>query len=405
MNARKLIALFLMAGVMVIDGYDLNSMALAMPAIAGEMGLQQTDFAWALSAVLLGLGAGAFLIAPLGDRFGRKPIIVAGALGVAATTAATALSTDVMHFAFWRLLTGLALGACLANVSALSSEVAPEGKRSTVMAVVSAGIAVGAMLGGFTAPEVIRAWGWQGMFFIPAGIALVLGIGLAFLLDDDRPAPAAVKAKVPLVELFRPPLVFPMALFAAAYMTNAIALYMLTSWTVRILPPELFGPDLPKRLLGLMQGAGLPVSILLAWLLDRWKPGTTLALGYAIIAAAFALIFVTPATVLTWTILLMIAGGGIAGIHGALMALSPKLFPSNVLSSAIGTAVAVSRIGAIAAPIFGAKLIEYGITPNGYFGVLIVPAAVCGLIILLVPNVIRRTKAHYEGNPPALDPV
>lgn len=404
MISRRLVALILMAGVMVIDGYDLNAMALALRWLAPEMGLQPTDFAIVQSMDLLGLGAGAFLIAPLGDRIGRKPLIVWGVLGIAVATAATTMATEVSHFAFWRLLTGLALGACLANVSALSSEVAPEGKRSTVMAVVSAGIALGAMLAGFTAPELVDLGGWQMLFFLPAGIALLLAIGLAFVLDGGKPA-AASAAKVPLIELARPPLVFPMALFAAVYMINAVALYMLVRWTAILLPEDIFGPDLPSRLQGLMQGAGLPVSILLALLLDRWKPGMTLAIGYAIVAAAFALLFATPATVLGWSILLMVAGGGIAGIHGAIMALSPKLFPSSVLSSAIGTAVAISRIGAIAAPIFGAALIDGGISPNGYFGVLIIPAALCGLIILLVPNVIRRTNKHYEGNPPALDPL
>lgn len=405
MSARRLFALVLMAGVMVIDGYDLNAMALALPHVAAEMGLKPTAFTIVQTADLFGLGAGAFLIAPLGDRFGRKPIIVAGVLGIAIATAATAFSTEVIHFALWRLLTGIALGACLANVSALSSEVAPEGKRSTVMAVVSAGIALGAMGAGLSAPELVRAGGWHALFFVPAAIAFVLGLALYVVLDGSGPAPAATKAKVPLIELARPPLVFPMAIFAATYMINAVALYMLVRWTAILLPQDVFGPDLPSRLQGLMQGAGLPVSILLAWLLDRWKPGMTLALGYAVVAAAFALLFATPMTVLAWSILLMIAGGGIAGIHGALMALSPKLFPSSVLSSAIGTAVAVSRIGAIAAPIFGAALIDGGISPAGYFGVLVIPAALCGLVVLLVPNVIRRTRAHYSGNPPALDPV
>ncbi len=147
-----------------------------------------------------------------------------------------------------------------------------------------------------------------------------------------------------------------MALFAVHYMINAGR--ALHAGALDRDPPARGcvrrGPALAPAQ-GLMQGAGLPVSILLAWLLDRWKPGLTLGLGYAVVAAAFALLFATPMTVLTWSILLMIAGGGIAGIHGALMALSPSSFPSRVLSSAIGTAVAVSRIGAIAAPILGRR--------------------------------------------------
>ncbi|WP_054531733.1 MFS transporter [Erythrobacter sp. SG61-1L] len=389
MNGRTILALILMAGVMVIDGYDLNAMSLALRWLAPEMGVEPTSFAIVQSADLLGLGAGAFLIAPLGDRIGRKPIIVGGVLAISVATAATAFSTDISHFAFWRLLTGLALGSCLANVSALSSEVAPEGKRSTIMAVVSAGIAIGAMVAGFTAPEVVSWGGWQMLFFVPATIALVLGIGLAIVLEGGRPAGAEQRAKVPLLALTRPPLIFPMALFAAAYMVNAVALYMLVRWMPIVLPEDVFGAELPSRLQGLMQGAGLPVSILLAFLIDRWKPGLTLALGYSVIALAFFAVWASPMEVPLWAALIMIGGGGIAGIHGALMALSPKLFPSSVLSTAIGTAVAVSRVGAIAAPIFGAKLIDAGISPGGYFLVLVAPAALCGVLALMVPRVMQ----------------
>lgn len=391
-GARRIAALLLLAGVMVIDGYDLNAMALAQKYLAPVLDLKETSFWVVHSAVLVGLGIGALLIAPLGDRFGRKRIIVAGCLTIAAATFATGFSASIPAFALWRLLTGIALGACLANVSALSAEVAPAGRRSTIMAVVSAGIAIGAMLAGFTAPELVGLGGWQALFFLPAAIALALGLGLAAVLpgDTSEGAPARSAAKVPLAELLKPPLAFPLAVFAATYMINAIALYMLVSWTPVVLPQAGFEVDLAVRVQGLLQGAGLFVSILLAFLLDRWKPGLTLTLGYLVIGAAFLAIWGTPADPVSWSILLLIAGGGVTGIHGALMALSPKLFPSRVLSSAIGTAVAISRIGAIAAPPIGAALIDGGISPAGYYLSLVVPVALCALLTLLVPKALIK---------------
>ncbi|AKH43907.1 AAHS family 4-hydroxybenzoate transporter-like MFS transporter [Altererythrobacter atlanticus] len=395
-GGRRIAALILLAGVMLIDGYDLNAMALAQKYLAPELGLKETDFWVVHSAVLVGLGIGALLIAPLGDRFGRKRIIVTGCLVIAVTTLATALSASIATFAIWRLLTGIALGACLANVSALSSEIAPEGRRSTVMAVVSAGIAIGAMAAGFTAPELVGWGGWEMLFLVPGGIALMLGIGLAFVLpgnkaaaDGARPA-SGTKSGVPLMDLLRPPLAFPLAVFASTYMINAIALYMLVSWTPVVLPNAGFDVDLAVRIQGLLQGAGLFVSIFLAFLLDRWKPGLTLTIGYLLIGVAFLAIWGTPADPLSWSILLLIAGGGITGIHGALMALSPKLFPSTVLSSAIGAAVAISRIGAIAAPPIGAALIDGGVSPAGYFLSLTIPVGLCVLLTLLIPKVIRK---------------
>ena len=78
MSGNRVLALVLLGGVMLIDGYDLNAMALAVPWLAPELGLEPTAFGIVHSAVLLGLGAGALLVAPLGDRIGRKPVIVGG---------------------------------------------------------------------------------------------------------------------------------------------------------------------------------------------------------------------------------------------------------------------------------------------------------------------------------------
>jgi AAHS family 4-hydroxybenzoate transporter-like MFS transporter len=395
-GTHRFLPLALLAVVMLIDGYDLNAMALAIPWLAPELGLAPTAFTIVQSADLLGLGIGALLVAPLGDRIGRKPIIVGGCFGIAAATLATGLSNDTTAFAIWRLLTGTALGACLANVSALSAELAPANRRSTVMAVVSAGIAIGAVLAGFTAPEVVALGSWRMLFFLPAALAFLLGLALMVVLQGGRPAHtrAPTAAKVPLVELLRPPLLFPLAVFAMTYMINAIALYMLVRWTPVLLPQAGFSVDLAARIQGLLQGGGLVVGIGLAFLLDRWKAGLTLALGYSVVAASLLAIWATPAQALTWGVLLLVAGGGITGSHMALMALSPKLFPGRVLSTAIGSAVAISRVGAIAAPVMGAALIDRGVSPAGYFLALVIPVVICAGLVLLVPRAIRAGGAE-----------
>ncbi len=400
-GARRVIALLLLAGVMLIDGYDLNAMALAQTYVAPELGLQVTDFWSVHSAVLVGLGLGALVIAPLGDRFGRKPVIVLGCFTIAVATFATGFSASIPAFAFWRLITGIALGACLANVSALSSEIAPEGNRSTIMAIVSSGIAVGALIAGVTAPELVRFGGWSMLFDLPALIALALALGLSVVLPGGKPSreQAPKGSKVPLVQLLSPPLACPMILFASIYMVNAVALYMLVSWTPVVLPQAGFEPDLAVRVQGLLQGAGLVVSIGLAFLIDKWKPALTLTVGYAIIALSFAAIWGSPADPMLWSVLLLVAGGGVTGIHGALMALSPKIFPSAVLSSAIGMAVAISRIGAIAAPPLGKMLIDGGVSPNGYYLSLAVPVGLCMVLTLLLPRVLlhRATTAKAKA--------
>src|SRR6187399_51250 len=164
---RRVLALVLLGGVFVMEGFDIAAMSIAVPRLEGALGLAPANFGWVFTALLIGLGAGGALIAPLGDRFGRRALIVAGCLGTGLATLGTATAAAIPEFLLWRLVTGLALGACLPNVSALSAELAPDRLRATIMAVVSAGIPVGLALAGFLAPPIIAMAAWPGLFLVP----------------------------------------------------------------------------------------------------------------------------------------------------------------------------------------------------------------------------------------------
>ena len=157
MAPRTILTLVLLAVVFVMEGYDIAAMGLAVPRLEPALGLAPTSFGWVFTALLVGIGAGGALLAPLGDRFGRRTLIVAGCGVVAASTLATATATSIGEFLGWRFVTGFALGAALPNVSALSAELASPRLRATVMAVVSAGIPLGIAVAGicllYTSPS------------------------------------------------------------------------------------------------------------------------------------------------------------------------------------------------------------------------------------------------------------
>ncbi|WP_183030069.1 MFS transporter [Altericroceibacterium spongiae] len=397
-NFMRFLTLVLIGGVMLIDGFDLNAMPLALPYLAPQLQLSPDDFGVVFSAVLVGLGVGALFVAPLGDRFGRRLLIVSACLGIAVTTFGTAFADSVAHFALWRLATGIALGACLPNVSALSAELAPPDKRSFVMSLVSAGIAIGAMSAGILAPELVRFGGWEMLFFTPAVFALFLAVSLAFclpartLLHDKGGAEDKSPARAPLLALISKPYIAPFALFALIYALNSVALYMLTSWLPTLLPQAGFSMAFSSRLAGLLQGGGLVFGIAISLLLDKWKPGPAILSGYGLVALALFGIGLLPSAPLEWGVLLIVAGGGITGIHMAIMALTPSLFPSHILSSAIGAGVAIARLGAIAGPMVGEWLIKSEITPAYFFLALVVPVGLCGAIALLIPGVMQSRK-------------
>lgn len=386
---RRVLSLVLLGGVFVLDGYDIAAMALAVPRLDAALGLPATSFAWVFSAILVGLGIGGAIIAPFGDRVGRRPLIVFGCVAVAVFTMATSTATSVNEFLIWRLLTGIAFGAVLPNVSALSAELAPDRLRATLMAIVSAGIPLGIALAGLLSPQVVAYGGWQGLFVVPglmaAVLALVLGYVLAAGVSENERQSAAPATRLPQLELFRAPWLFPFSVFAAILSLNAMNIYYLTSWAPTVLPLAGFSQEWSDRVFGIVQLAGLAIGVAASIGIDRWRPGATLVAMFAAMTVSFIGVSVTAPEPLRWTLLLMVGIGTASAGGMALPALCAYLFPPRLLSSAIGMGVMIARIGAIAGPPIGALMIGAGVSSRLYFAAAAVPAALCALAALAVP--------------------
>jgi AAHS family 4-hydroxybenzoate transporter-like MFS transporter len=404
-SARRTLSLVLVALVFVMDGYDLNAMPLAVPRLQDALGLEAAAFGWVFSVVLVGLGVGAALLAPLGDRFGRRPLIVFGCLAVSVATLATATADSIPEFLLWRLVTGIGLGACLPNCTALSAELAPERLRATLMSLVSAGIVVGALAAGMTAPVVVGLAGWQGLFVIPGAFAAVLAVLLWWTLSPaERRSPAAPgaappagsRARLPQLELLAKPWRLPFAVVAGALTLNAINLYLLTSWVPTVLPQAGFTRDEAAQVAGLMQGTGLAIGMLMSLLIDRWRPGPTMVGAFLLMAGCFLAIGLTAPDPLRWTLLLLAGAGGVSGAGMALPALMAYLFPSRLLSSGVGMGVLVARVGAISGPLVGTAMLSAGTEPRLFLGAAAIPAALAALICLALPAALavkRREEA------------
>ena len=59
--------LVLCALVTLLDGYDLQAMASATPALAADWGVTPASLRWVITAALIGVAVSALLLSPLGD--------------------------------------------------------------------------------------------------------------------------------------------------------------------------------------------------------------------------------------------------------------------------------------------------------------------------------------------------
>ena len=73
------------------------------------------------------------------------------------------------------------------------------------------------------------------------------------------------------------------------------------------------------------------------------------------------------------------------------MAVGTSFYPPRMLSSAIGLAVAIARVGAIAGPLVGGWAIGQGAGASGFFLLLMLPVLICAAGVLAIPAAQRSS--------------
>lgn len=107
----------------------------------------------------------------LGDRYGRKTMIVISTAWAGIATFLSGLTRSLSAFVAARVLTGLGEGAYYSNDRALVSEVTPEEKKGLGMGVVFVGLSVGLTIATIATPYILdlaaEAWGKESAWYVP----------------------------------------------------------------------------------------------------------------------------------------------------------------------------------------------------------------------------------------------
>lgn len=413
MSRTQVLVTALCAAALFIDGYDIQVMALAVPALARAWSLPPSSFGLALSAVVIGISAGSGLIGPLGDRFGRRTMLIWTMVAIGVATACTALAASPAQFVAWRLLTGLALGAGIPSCAALTSEYAPLSKRSFVMGLMNVTSPVGAFCAGFIAPPVLEAFGWRGTFLIGGGAPLVIAALAAVLAPESlkfllvrrpgdprigqilgRIAPDIDASTVVVGAVDGAPAASPLTLLRQPFLArtlllwgmlalNLFNLYVLISWLPTLLQQS--GWSMAASLQGavLIQGGGVVGGLTMARFLDRGATRQALLVGFLLSAACLGLFMVVPSGP-AWVALLLLLGAGVSGSQLSLNALSATYYPPAIKATGVAWALLIGGIGSIIAPMAGAWMLDEHLSTIAILGLLAAPALTCAAAVKLM---------------------
>lgn len=411
LSGTQIFVIVVCALSVVFDGFDLQVMALTVPALSQAWGLPPPQFSAALSASLFGMGLGAAFLAPLGDRYGRRAMLVLSLIAVGIGALACAGAQNVTQLAVFRFITGIGLGVSMPNAIALTADYAPRARRSAIVTAMYCNTATGALLAGLSAPWIVARLGWQGPFLVggvlPIAAALLLLVtpeSLKFLLHRRpghasiarilrRIAPAADPATVYVApppdvssggmrDLFAPSYRLRTLWLWLAFAMNAFILYLLVSWLPTLLLAAGWSASQAQQAVAFNQAGGILGGLLLAWLMDRLGGERILLVGFLVSAASLLLFLVAPSGFWTWGALLLVIGACIGGAQFALPSLGTRYYPAAILSTGTGWGSAAARVGAFVAPLLGGALMAGGMTTQNLLTLLALPALVAAVAMV-----------------------
>jgi DHA1 family multidrug resistance protein-like MFS transporter len=159
-----------------------------LPLFVKELGVTETAEVKRWSGLVVsGVFITAFIATPfwgwLGDKVGRKKMVLRAIFGLAVSQFLIGLSQDVVQLFIFRMLQG-ALSGFIAASLALVSANTPKEKSGYAIGFLSSSTAAGNLLGPFIGGMLADAFGYRYVFFITSALCLISGIFVLFFVKE-----------------------------------------------------------------------------------------------------------------------------------------------------------------------------------------------------------------------------
>ncbi|MCF6523160.1 MFS transporter [Streptomyces sp. JJ36] len=190
---QRWLALAVLALAVLVVAVDATVLALATPFLSEELKPSSTQLLWigdVYSFVIAGL---LVSMGSLGDRVGRKRMLLTGSVVFGALSALTAYAHSAEAMIAWRALMGVAGATLMPSTLALIRNIFHDPRERSVAvgvwgAMASAGAAVGPVLGGL----LLDHFWWGSVFLINLpvmGVLVLVGVRLLPESRDPSPGP------------------------------------------------------------------------------------------------------------------------------------------------------------------------------------------------------------------------
>jgi AAHS family 4-hydroxybenzoate transporter-like MFS transporter len=380
--------------VIVLDGFDTQSIGFLAPSMAETLHVPVKTFGPIFAAALVGLMISSMLSGPIADRWGRKGPIVACTLIFGTFAMLTARCTSFDQLLTFRFLTGLGLGGALSNSVALMSEYAPKRLLAVIVSIMFCGMPTGAVLGTQVSAVMLPRWGWQSVFYAGGILPLTLALLLIAILPESvrylevsganqrkiskilaRISPELADAptsrseiqdqrrNAPVVNLFTEGRAAGTILLWIPFFMNLLMLYFVVFWLPALLRQTGKPVTAGMTAIMLFSVGGIAGSFVEGGFMNRWGAFPVLLTEFLCTTLLIASLAYSNSFPLMMTITFVL-GFVVQGAQGGLSAVAATFYPISIRSTGIGWCLGIGRIGSIVGPMLGGVMLKLDWSPR-----------------------------------------
>lgn len=356
-----------------LEGYVLGVIGVALVKIVPELGIDSHWSGLLGVASIIGLFIGASLGGYLTDLIGRKKMFVLDIITIIILSIACALVGEPWQLFILRILIGITIGADYPIATSMIAEFTPAPHRAFSMGVIAAVWYVGAnmaYIAGYFLLDLPQGWRWMlASAVIPCVIILVGRMhvpesprwlyskgriaeaeaiikeiyGTNVILDDEKVEHTQVR------QLFQGTYMRRVLFVGIIWLCQAIPMFAIYTYGPQIISAFGLGSDKGSLIGEVVIGTFFMIGTIPAmFLAERCGRRPLILVSFAVMVLPLAILGLVPAPSIAVVITCFAAYALASGGPGNLEWLYPnELFPTHIRATAMGLAMALSRIGTV----------------------------------------------------------
>src|ERR1700726_4975045 len=182
-SRMMLLLLVAMTGVAPISLYMLVP---ALPVLASVFGRDISIAQMTVSLYMVGIACSQIVMGPLSDRFGRRPVLLAGLSLMVAASAACIFAEPLPQLIAARFLQALGGATGMVISRAIIRDLYGRERIGAMISLVIAVMMIAQMLSPLTGGLLETAFGWRAIFYCITAASLTIAVIIAFALPETR---------------------------------------------------------------------------------------------------------------------------------------------------------------------------------------------------------------------------